>query len=62
MSKVRARSGTADSVDIAVLSALNLASSVTEGRGVVSKGQEQRIAELARLVETALQDNGPATS
>ena len=62
MSKVRARSGTADSVDIAVLAALNLANSLAEDRagGGAFEGLDQRIATLAQLVETALQDSDTA--
>jgi cell division protein ZapA (FtsZ GTPase activity inhibitor) len=56
MSKVRARSGVADSVDIAVLAALNLANSlVTERVGVEGlQGLERRISDLAQLAESAL--------
>ncbi len=64
MTKVRARSGTADSVDIAVLAALNLANALATGRpadGAV-EGLEQRIADLAQLVETATVDSSAAVS
>lgn len=63
MNKVRARSGTADSVDVAVLAALNLANAVTAGRtgeGAIA-GLGRRIEELARLVETATSDSGPTS-
>jgi cell division protein ZapA len=64
MAKVRARAGTADSVDIAVLAALNLANALASDR--VSEGAlqglAQRIDSLARLVETATADTGPAPS
>jgi cell division protein ZapA (FtsZ GTPase activity inhibitor) len=64
MSKVRARSGTADTVDVAVLAALNLANTIATGRaaGGMSEGLEQRIAELAQLVETATADSSSAVS
>jgi cell division protein ZapA (FtsZ GTPase activity inhibitor) len=64
MTKVRARTGTADSVDIAVLAALNLANRLAAGRvdeGAV-EGLDQRIADLAQLVETAAADSGSAGS
>lgn len=56
MSKVRERSGVADSVDIAVLAALNLANSLVAERGHVggSQGLGKRIAELTQLAEAAL--------
>lgn len=64
MNKVRTRSGTADSVDIAVLAALNLANALTTGRaseGAI-EGLEQRIVDLAQLVETATADSSAAVS
>ena len=64
MTKVRARSGTADSVDIAVLAALNLANALATGRAGEgpAQGLEQRIADLAQLVETATADSSTAVS
>jgi cell division protein ZapA len=64
MSKVRARSGTADSIDVAVLAALNLANQLAAGKasGAGSEGLAKRIAELVRLAESALQDPGAAVS
>lgn len=64
MTKVRMRSGTADSVDIAVLAALNLANTLTTGRAgeAAAEGLEQRIADLAQLVETATADSSAAVS
>jgi cell division protein ZapA (FtsZ GTPase activity inhibitor) len=64
MTKVRARSGTADSVDIAVLAALNLANALTADRAgeVMSQDLEQRIEALVRLVETATAEPGAAAS
>jgi cell division protein ZapA len=64
MTKVRARSGTADSVDVAVLAALNLANALAADRassGVI-EGLAQRIDALAQLVETATADPNPAVS
>ena len=55
MTKVRARSGTADSVDVAVLAALNLANALATNRagsGSV-EGLQQRIDALSRLGEAA---------
>lgn len=64
MSKVRSRSGIADSVDVAVLAALNLANLLAAGRvsGGGLEGLEKRISELAQLVEAALHDPGAAAS
>lgn len=64
MSKVRARSGTADSVDVAVLAALNLANTITSGRAgdAAPAGLGRRIEELADLVERATADAGPTSS
>jgi hypothetical protein len=65
MEKVRARSGTADSADVAVLAALNLANLLTGeriGSGVGVPAGGQRVLELIRLVETAVGDTKPAAS
>jgi cell division protein ZapA (FtsZ GTPase activity inhibitor) len=64
MTKVRARSGTADSVDIAVLAALNLANALTADRTgeVAGRELEQRIDALVRLVESATTEPGAAAS
>ena len=62
--KVRQRSGTADSVDIAVLAALNLANLLTAGERVSGGGVPAgpRVLELIRLVEGAVGDAKPAAS
>jgi cell division protein ZapA (FtsZ GTPase activity inhibitor) len=64
MSKVRARSGVADSVDVAVLAALTLANTLAAGKGggAGREGLEKRIVELAELAESALHDPGAAAS
>jgi cell division protein ZapA len=64
MEKVRARSGTADTVDIAVLAALNLANLIATNRAGsdVIQGFEQRVDALAQLVEAATAEPGPAAS
>ena len=64
MTKVRARSGTADSVDIAVLAALNLANALAADRasGGAVEGLGQRIDALAELVEAATADSSSAVS
>jgi cell division protein ZapA len=64
MEKVRARSGTADSVDVAVLAALNLANLLTAERASAGSvaGAGQRVLELIRLVEAAVGDAKPAAS
>jgi cell division protein ZapA (FtsZ GTPase activity inhibitor) len=62
MDKIRARSGTADSVDIAVLAALNLANVLTAERASSGTGARMgdRVLELIRLVESAVGDAKPA--
>jgi cell division protein ZapA (FtsZ GTPase activity inhibitor) len=64
MEKVRARSGTADSMDVAVLAGLNLANLLTAERASVGLAPEtgHRVLELIRLVETAVGDAKPAPS
>jgi cell division protein ZapA (FtsZ GTPase activity inhibitor) len=64
MEKVRTRSGTADSVDVAVLAALNLANLLTAERESVGSapGMGQRVLELIRLLEAAVGDASPAAS
>jgi cell division protein ZapA (FtsZ GTPase activity inhibitor) len=64
MTKVRARSGTADSVDIAVLAALNLANALATDRASESSGRdlEERIETLVRLIESATAEPGAAAS
>ena len=64
MEKVRVRSGTADSVDLAVLAALNLANRVTGQQASSERelGIADRVLELIRLVESAVGDAKPAAS
>jgi cell division protein ZapA len=64
MTKVRARSGTADSVDIAVLAALNLANALATERasGGSMDGLGQRIDALVELLEAATADSSSAVS
>lgn len=63
MEKVRARSGTADSVDVAVLAGLNLANLLTVERASPGRAPGgERVLELIRLVETAVGDAKPAAS
>lgn len=58
MDRVRARSATADSIDVAVLAALNLANRLTgESPAAAAPADDPRVAELVRLVETALHDS-----
>ena len=56
MDRVRKRAGTVDSVDVAVLAALNIANTlVAEREGVVPIGVlGPRVDELVSLVESAL--------
>ena len=60
--RVRARSATADSVDVAVLAGLNLANLLTERPGSGVPGLGPRILDLIRLVETAVGNGKPAGS
>lgn len=64
MTKVRARSGTADSVDIAVLAALNLANALASERpgGGAIEGLGPRIDALVELVETATAANASSAA
>lgn len=64
MARVRERTSTADSIDVAVLAALNLANRLTaEGPSQgASQASDERIAELIRLVEGAVHDREPAVS
>jgi cell division protein ZapA (FtsZ GTPase activity inhibitor) len=64
MEKVRTRSGTADSIDVAVLAGLNLANLLTSERASTGLAPDagQRVLELIRLVETAVGDAKPAAS
>jgi len=63
MSKVRERSGVADSVDIAVLAALNLANSLVAERvnGGGFQVLEKRILDLTQLAESALSPGAAAS-
>ena len=63
MSKVRERSGVADSVDVAVLAALNLANSLVAQRvhGGGLHVVERRISDLTELVESALSPGAAAS-
>jgi cell division protein ZapA (FtsZ GTPase activity inhibitor) len=60
--KVRARSATADSVDVAVLAGLNLANLLTERAGSGGPVTGPRLLDLIRLVEAAVGDAKPAGS
>ncbi|MEN8159983.1 MAG: cell division protein ZapA [Myxococcota bacterium] len=64
MDRVRARSATADSIDVAVLAALNLANRLTAEHAAepALEGGDERILELIRLVEGAVHDREPAVS
>jgi cell division protein ZapA len=64
MARVRERSSTADSIDVAVLAALNLANRLTAERPSqpAVPGADERVLELIRLVEGAVHDREPAVS
>jgi cell division protein ZapA (FtsZ GTPase activity inhibitor) len=53
--RVRIRAGTVDSVDVAVLAALNIANSlVTEREGRANGASDARVGALVALIEGAL--------
>lgn len=64
--RVRIRAGTVDSVDLAVLAALNLANSLVnerESKGGTTAGvAEHRVAGLIELIESALARAGATAS
>lgn len=64
MDRVRQRSTTADSIDVAVLAALNLANRLTSERGASTapEAADARVLDLIRLVEGAVHDREPAAS
>jgi cell division protein ZapA (FtsZ GTPase activity inhibitor) len=64
IARVRVRAGTVDSVDVAMLAALNVANSLVierESRGVASV-PDARLAALIELVESALGAGGVGAS
>lgn len=65
MSKIRARTGRVDSLDVAVLAALNLANhliSARDGQDVTTAHVDaDRLRGLIDLVESALASDGAAT-
>lgn len=63
--RVRIRAGTVDSVDVAVLAALNVANSLVlerEARGAGGTAPDARVAALIELVESALAPGGAGSS
>ena len=67
MAKVRDRTGTVDTLDIAVLTALNIANhliSLRDAGGATSQGEKIRsydLEELISLVEAAIAEAAPTT-
>ena len=67
MAKVRDRTGTVDTLDIAVLTALNIANhliSLRDTEATTSQGEKIRpndLGELINLVEAAIADTAPTT-
>jgi cell division protein ZapA len=67
MAKVRDRTGTVDTLDIAVLTALNIANhliSLRDAAGATPKGGKIRsndLADLINLVEAAIAETAPTT-
>jgi cell division protein ZapA len=64
VARIRSRTATVDSLDVALLAALNLAKEVValrDGAGTRSAGLDSaRLAELVALLETAVGDPAPA--
>lgn len=64
VARIRSRTGTVDSLEVALLTALNLANqlvSLRDGRGAGPSGIDSgRLAELVTLLETAVGDPAPA--
>jgi len=61
--RVRVRAGTVDSVDVAVLAALNLANSLVSARASrpgAASANDDRLAGLIELIESALAGDGAA--
>lgn len=56
MERVRARTGTIDSLDVAMLTALNLAREIVEGRAMVARsaGDGERLRALVERAESAV--------
>ncbi len=64
MSRVRERAGTVDSVDVAVLAALNLANHLITLRDETARGPQvdtTRLDDLLGLVEAAVDGAAPAS-
>ena len=62
MRRIQGRTGTVDTRDLAVLTALNLANRVVGEAGVVGALPDERLTTLIDLVESALEDGGPDAS
>jgi cell division protein ZapA (FtsZ GTPase activity inhibitor) len=64
MERVRLRAGTVDSVDIAVLAALNIANSLVSEREARSSSAvpDARVSQLVDLIEAAIGGPGPRAS
>jgi cell division protein ZapA len=65
MSRIRHRTGTVDSLDVAVLAALNIARELLEGReelarAVAQTPDRERLRELIELAESGLEDTAEA--
>jgi cell division protein ZapA len=67
MAKVRDRTGTVDSLDIAVLTALNIANhliALRDDAGATSQGEKvrsDRLEDLIHLVDAAIAETAPTT-
>jgi len=64
MDRVRQRSATADSIDVAVLAALNLANRLSAEPAAAPPGaaSDERVEALIQLVESAVQEREPTAA
>jgi cell division protein ZapA len=62
MRRIQGRTGTVDTRDLAVLTALNLANRVMDEAGAVSTLPDERLTTLIELVESTLEEAGPDAS
>jgi len=62
MRRIQGRTGTVDTRDLAVLTALNLANRVMDEARAVSTLPDERLTTLIELVESTLEEAGPDAS
>ncbi len=64
MARLRDRTGVVDSLDLAIMAALNLARDLVAERGAREEGESnaERVRTLADRVEQVLRESGPTAS